>query len=301
MKKKTKGVVLLAFGSHGYAAMAYNMAWSIKHHSPEIPICLIVDECFETLPHDRRGVFDQVIPLDKQYLYSKGKLDPGKVKTSLYWMLPFDHNLYLDVDGIALNDISLTLDLLINDGRFYMTCERGRGKQNENIGYSVWAHNKDIVEHFGLSPEQDLVAIQSSWAFISKSKQAEKFFKEVQAEYEKGFPMDKLIHKWGGGMPDELIFSGVIARNNMNVAGPQNAMFFGESNKESEGEIEATCNFLSLYGNGLGNTVTRLKWWELYDRLMFRWTKEARSKGQGVTHIYKSGIVRQYKHADKRR
>lgn len=304
MKKETKGVLLVAVGSKGYAYMAANMAWSIKHHDPDVSVHLLCDACYEYIPHDRRMVFDSVSPVDPIDCHTGAILDPGKLKTRLYKYLPFDHNLYLDVDGLCLNSMSITLDALVSDGRYYITSEEGRGKQSEQIKYSVWASNEAIADYFDLKPEQEIVAIQTSWAYMRKCKKAERFFVDVRKAFDRGFPNDRLINLWGGGMPDELIYSGLISKYNLNVAGPENMMFFSERDRNiTESEVCARYMFLSLYGNGRGRTMTKLRWWELYDRLMFRWTKEHRDNGDTLAteHIYKHHILKQYKHADNRK
>ncbi len=40
----TRGILLMAWGKRGYGFMAHNLAVSIKHHSPGIPIHLIATE-----------------------------------------------------------------------------------------------------------------------------------------------------------------------------------------------------------------------------------------------------------------
>lgn len=281
--------------------MAFNMAYSIKHNSPKTKVHLVADSSIEYLPHDRRFVFDSIEPAKPEDYISNGSLDPGKLKSRIYKYLPFKHNLYLDVDGLVLSDLSNAFTSLISDDRWYITSEQGRGKLTEKINYSEWATNEAIQEHFKLKDSQELVAIQSSWAYIQKGREAQKFFKEVEKEFEK-FPKEKLNYDWGGTMPDELIFSGLISKHNLKVDGLPNLMFFGSSGTAANpAEVEKTHTIMSVYGNGRGRTMTPLRYWDHYDRLMFAWTKKHRLADDelSTTHIYKSTIVKPYKHANR--
>ena len=42
--EQSVGVVLLAFGHSAYYQMAYNLAFSIKYYSADVPITLYVDD-----------------------------------------------------------------------------------------------------------------------------------------------------------------------------------------------------------------------------------------------------------------
>ncbi len=299
--KNSKGVVLVAVGSKGYPYMAYNMAYSIKHHDSSVKVHLIADSSFEYLPLNRRGVFDSVSTPKHEDFHTNEKLDPGKLKTRIYKYLPFDHNLYLDVDGIALKSLNPLLEKLSEDERFYITSEQGRGKQSEKINYSEWASNDVIVDAFKLTKAQEIVAIQSSWAYIQKSKESKAFFAKVQKSFDLIDPKD-LNYDWGGTMPDELIFSGVISKNNMKVDGDSSIMFFGASTTpQTASDLLRDYSILSVYGNGRGKTMTPLRYWEMYDQFLFKWTKLNRVAGNelAISHIYKAGLVKQYKHANR--
>ena len=82
-----KGVILLAFGKRGYGFMAYNLSFSIKHYSPNIPIHLIAtrEVLKEVTDH---SVFDSI-----EWLESVPS-DPGLFKAQIGRNLPFEHNLF---------------------------------------------------------------------------------------------------------------------------------------------------------------------------------------------------------------
>jgi hypothetical protein len=295
---ETKGILLVAFGSKGYAYFAHNLAYSIKHNNSSVRVHLLHDGCIKYLQSDRLDCFDTTSLIEADDLYTDGRLDPGKLKTRLYDYLPYDNTLYLDVDAVALTDLSPVLDAMASDGRYYITSVQGKGKQDEVIPYSYWASNADIIKFFGLKAEDEIVAIQSSWAFMKKTG-GKKFFTDVKKYYDKGFPKDKLQVTWGGLMPDELIYSGCISKHGIDASGFDELMYFGhKSNAIPTSEVKSNYKILSLYGQATGgHRMTSLKYWEFYDITM---RKYSRTPGQirNREHIYKGGILAKYKHAN---
>ena len=101
-----KGILLIALGKH-YNKLAYNMAKSIKRFS-DIPIAVITDDKEEFL----LDAFDIIIE-PKLHDYLEGyAFNPFKFKTYIYDYTPFEHTIYLDVDGIALKDLTPLLEKL---------------------------------------------------------------------------------------------------------------------------------------------------------------------------------------------
>lgn len=300
---KSKSIVLVSIGEKGYIYMAYNLAYSIKHHNESINIHLIADGSIEYLPPDKRTLFDTITPVEFQDYHVNGtepNLDPGRLKTRIYKYLKHEHNLYVDVDSLALCDLMPSFDKLCNDGRFYITSEQGRGKITETIRYSEWATNETMKRIYGLEDNQDLVAIQSSWCYIHKCKEAKSFFDKVSKAFDK-IDMKDLALNWGGTIPDEMVFSGIISKLNMNVDGPKDLMFFGSvASLPNPSDMEGQYDILSIYGNGHGRTMTPLRFFEYYDNLMFRWTRLNKQSGRlPHDHIFKTNIIKQYKHANK--
>ena len=212
----TEGVVLFAFGKQGYYQAAYNLAYSIKYHSPSVKIALFVDDINKcnnaTLDIDK--YVDSISEIEHSDLYVDGKFDPAMLKVSLYKYLPFKHNLYLDVDAICLKDIQPLIDDLKTTKRHYIshcvgyhTIDLGRG-----IPSMQWAWADDIWEHFKLNNDAILPAINSSLQYIKKSKEAKDLFGIMRILYTTNqLPTNKLRMKWGGGQPDELYMNVALA------------------------------------------------------------------------------------------
>ena len=271
----TAGIVICAFGKAQYLHMASHLAMSIKYHNPELKIHLIYDDVIKYIAASYKQFFNGFSKISKEDLYPKGEMDPGYFKCSLYKYLPFDRNLYLDADALCLHDPAYLLDTEED----FAPIRIGIGKKDDKINYSIWATNKDLWEYFGLDNEQECQAVQSSALFIRKSKKTEKLYKLMQEMFY--FPTDKLVHRWGSSVPDELIISGCTAKLKMFGKFEGSPVFFGSklSNK-SLSDLQKQHAFLALYGNGGPAALVRLRYREWYDRLMTMY-----SKRMGVRYI----------------
>lgn len=300
---KKNGIILVAIGSKGYAYMAANLAYSIKRFSPDVNVALLCDSVHEYLQPEYKDVFDEIIPVKNEDCHSEGRLDPAKLKIRIYDYLPYKGNLYLDVDALVIKDIRPLIDGLDKDGRFYITQKEGEGGHEDHIPYSIWTANHHLVEYFNVPKSNNIVSIQSSWAYIKKGKKASDFFKKLRGLYDKGFPVEKLTIKWGGGYPDELFYSGLVSHLGLDIAFDQSVIYFGHrGNTLTRSEIEKEYYVLSMYGNANGNSMTILRYWELYDQLLDKWMRRDRKQGKSrKEHIYKGSQIKQYKHANNNR
>ena len=299
---KKQGVVLIAIGNQGYAEMAANLAFSIKRFNDSINITLFTDEYYEHLLHEDRWVFDDVKRLSIDQYTDNGRLDPGKIKVNLYDLLPYKENLYLDVDALALTDLKPLLDDLSNDGRHIITEKMGEGDHNtQDIEYCVWSKPCDIAKNFKVPKKNSIVTIQSSWFYVKRGTQAREFYAKVKRAYENGYPSDDLLETWGGGLPDELFFTGIISQMGLDVSFRKDVMFFGDGAKRiTTTEVESNYSLLSLFGNGDGRTKTALVYWEMYDTLLHKWARLERDEGRMKRHNYKGQKIRKFKYANKK-
>lgn len=280
------GIILIAFGKYGYLNMAHNMAMSIKRFNPNLNITLFIDPDFDV---QESYLYDNIIKLKQSDIYTSGVgIDPAKIKLRLYDILPYEHNLYLDVDGLCISDITPTFDLLIKNNDSVCMEVIGKGGKNDTIPYSVWATNSVIWSYFKLKDTDILPSVQTSWIYIKKDSEAKTFYKEV--EKYANFPLTKLKKRWGGTLPDELIYSGVFAKLNKIPNFDKTVIFYGNKiDKRSFSELSKDYNILSLYGNGKGRTMVMPKYIEWYDLIL-------NSYGEKV---YKSKTFLNDKHVNK--
>jgi len=264
------GVILIAFGRRGYGLMARNLALSLRHYAPDLPII-----CYA--PKELHGIIGrenitQLLTLGKEYYTNaRGKIDPCKAKCHIYELgikAGMDKMLYLDVDALALADITPMINAL-NGTPF--NCEIvGKGKVGDRINYLIWASQKDTIEQFNVKRENPtLYATQTSWAYFERSKVAKAMQAQLKWHHIKGFPKHLLTHQWGGAIPDELMYTGVLAKLGLDLK-PLNTerhpIFFG--NKNNRKSVDAVVNgyyLLSLYGNGGSRSLTVGTWKRLYD------------------------------------
>ena len=247
-EEKTRGVILLAFGKRSYYYAAYNMADSIKAHSPNVKILILTDS-IGRFSHDLKGrldVFDEIVEISNDIMYEGTfkKFSPAKVKLSLFKFLSFDYNIYLDVDGICLKDINPLFDELIAQGKSYSAHTVGYHtiKEGNDILSMQWAWANDIWEHYKLSEETILPAINSSLQFIAKDEKAEAIYNKALELFENPIPVEKLRMKWGGGQPDELYMNIALA-----VLGIDPAMSGGGSLDNSEKGHIHFCRFYNTF------------------------------------------------------
>lgn len=292
-------ILLCAFGKKGYAEMAYNLAYSIKKHS-DIEITLAIDDCINYLWPEDRKIFDNVHKLTSEDYTTNGRIDPAKLKINLFkigaeYAKDF---LYLDVDALCLQDIRPFFEALKKDGRSYITEVIDKGGKDDEIEYMYWMTNKDAWDVFKLKEDSIFQAIQTSWAFFKNDAKGKSLHKEVVKLFDTT-PIDRLKNKWGGTMPDELIYGAALAKKGLDPSfesTPKPIYFGSKLLIDSQQELIDNYILLSVYGNGEGVTLTRPTYLEWYDQLLRRWMKQ-----EGKQHKYKIHSAMRDKHANAKK
>lgn len=280
-----KGVVIIACGRMGYGFAAVNLFYSIKKHNADMPICLIGDEqLISSLPEAIE--FDEIKIVPLSYYHHNGRIDPAKMKFECYDLLAYEINLVVDADNICLQNI----DKLFIDKPFAVQYV-STGGIDSSIDY-MWAENKDVFDWFELPDDAQIATVQSSIMLVKKCKEVENLFKEFRNYFYKGFPKEK-IKQWGGTLPDELIITGVLAKTNRNADYGFKIDFLGHRNGANIDEVKKQYYFLSLYGNGNGNTLTKLTYWEWADKIMYSIMAE-----KNKPFNYKMIYIKRDKHAN---
>lgn len=262
----------MSFNSPTYGRYAYNMAHSIRHYT-NIPIHLISDQI--SLDGIDTSVFDShdIVEFERNEF---NKIDNCLAKIKLFDRSPFERTLYLDVDGVMLNNPDQLFDRFETSNIFVQPM--GSGNKESNITYS-WASNDIVWDKFKLKSEAIFITCQTSIIYFDRSKTAKEFFKKLDLAYKKKLKPVEYKEMWGRSKqhPDELYYSIALSQAEI-VPDAIRPVFFPEK-LETIANIETNYYVLSMYG---GNNVKSyaLKY---YDRVMFMILR-----GKGKNHYYKA-------------
>jgi hypothetical protein len=244
----SQGVVLLAFGKPIYGQSAYILAKSIKHFNQDIKIALLTDGL--AVPPDY-SPFDELINVPvSDYRNRNGGFEPGRAKLLIYDKLPYDYNLFIDADSIALKDIAPLFDEMIATGKPYLTHVVGKHKihQGNNFAEMQWAWANDIWNRYQLAEDDTLYAINSSIVFIKKSKFTQSLYNVAETlltDYPT--PTKALRRQWGGTQPDELYMNISLAKHKYD-ASFKPVMYFAMKKQDKIEDVIASNYLLSYYG-----------------------------------------------------
>lgn len=282
-------IVLAAFGKRGYFFAAYNLAFTIKHYNPKANILLIHDKGLSALPQHELNVFDKLHAIDEALTHPRGMFDAGFVKLNTYKIATkyFRKYMFLDVDGIPLKDITPWYEQAEAHEKDFLTDVRGSGTIEDDINYSVWASNENIYSEFELEPTDIWRAVQSSWHFAKRTKENTEMFKDaIKLNFETFTDRLMLEIKWGKCLPDELVLGGAIARRKLDPSFDYEPIFFPNRHLRIS-EMRENYYLLSMFGNGIGNTLVKTDYKEFYDRYLL---KEI-FKPKGMNLKYKNSMI----------
>jgi len=300
----SSGVVLFAFGHRVYYQAAYNLAFSIKHYSPDLPITLFVDSIESALKvcGDLVRVVSKIEAVDNELFKTDGKFDPGKLKVSLYDLLPYQNNLYLDVDAVALKDLKPLIDELIAVNKPY--CSHTVGYHTIDKGRAIpsmqWAWADEIWQRYGLTKKSVLPAINSSLQFIIKHETTKQIYDTAKELYlNNPIPVNKLRSTWGGGQPDELYMNVSFAIHNYDPA----CCEVGQKNGSEIGFI----HFAMVRGMQLNEVVENFYLQSYYGgkgftpRFYTEWLDRLLNKMMDGKHYFKIIDIVYHKHAGNKK
>lgn len=287
----TQGIFLVAFGDVCYGRAAFNLAVSIKYYDPDIQICLLHDTgAVSEKARIDMDFFDIKIPIENTADFK----NPATIKANIYNQLPFDYNLYLDVDALALQSCKPLFERLIASEKPYAVYVYELYDENspDNMPMMYWATRSTIWNHYNFNGHK-LPATQSSIQFIKKCPESEKIFQQLQENINNPIPLNELSHTWGGRQPDELYLNVALAQLGLNPHIGDDAIFFANNySKLAKKVIKEKYTILSIYG---GKGFTRPQYKDWYDALNFTYFRHFKMGYQHKIHI-----VLQNKHADKR-
>lgn len=267
-----RGILLMCFNSKTYGRYAYNMAQSIRHYT-DLPIHLLADN--QSLEGIDTSVFTSIDLIDFD-LNEVGKIDNCAAKIKLFERSPFDKTLYLDVDGVMLNNPEELFTKF--EGKTIWTQPMGTGTKDHNITYT-WASNSIVWDRFKLKDDTSFTTCQTSIIYFEKNKEAKDFFKKLAINYTKKLKPIEYREMWGRSKqhPDELYYSVTMAQ--MGISLEEFKPIFFPEKVETISNIESNYYVLSMYG---GNNVKSYAL-AYYDRIM-----QSILGKKGLNHYYKA-------------
>jgi hypothetical protein len=280
----SKGVVLLAFGKPQYYFATYNLAYSIKRFNKNIDVCVITEQKDKGALYycpDLANVVDIFVNLPTENTITNKRIDPAKAKILIYELLPYEENLFLDVDAVALKDIEPLLKHLSGTGKNYQTIVIGEHtiKEGKDFKEMIWCYADTIWEHYKLNEDAILPAINSSLQYIKKSSECESLFKLAKELFlSNPIPLNKLRSRWGGGQPDELYMNIALCMTGINATIDIETVYITNKRKHEFNDIINRFYFQGYFG-GTGFTPRMYVDW--IDRLLKQWMKE-----DGMVHKY---------------
>jgi hypothetical protein len=184
-----KGILLIAIGSTEYLEMAKNLAMSIKHVEPDMPICLAHN-------YDEIGsLFDYDIKVPDESWNTNGKVEYIKVKTWMYDFSPFQETIFLDVDMVWL--FQKKPSELFNEciGLNWTMSNAGKAEK------SIWCDINDVRKIY---PDAKFWNYHSECVYFNKCEESKKYFDTVKATYID--PKIKGTNFGGASIADEMAF-----------------------------------------------------------------------------------------------
>jgi hypothetical protein len=262
------GIVLTAFGKRGYGYAVHNLALSLRNHNCQLPIYLYAQR--ETIEGINLALFDRVIYLESHEYTFRAKFAPGYGKINAIAKLPFEENLFIDADSLCLKPIKPLIDKLrLKD---FSSVWMGEGYYGQDISYDPWANHEYAWQYFNLQKEDLWTTVQTSLVWVKRNEKTQEIVRQLQYYYEKGYASSGLKEAWARThVPDELIFSGVIAKNNLDIKLGFEPVFFGVKNNPDRSlefhQIEEKYYFLSMVGGAGVRSITLPKFQEWYSGL----------------------------------
>ena len=286
-------VTLIAFGKRGYALSASNMVRSLRYYGYRGKINLHCDaSVLLALSLMADGTLDECEVYDLPKDYVNG--GPGWVKVNIPAIINDDATLVLDVDGVAVKDVTPLIDLLTSVPE---RCYMAQAVEPYVVGESVktqghwWATPSRIIERESLPHGARLYSVNSSAAWYCKGDRLTRFHTAMLEAWARWARAD-LVHQWGRSMPDELFAMIAAARCGEDIALPVQVVYFDRRNTTLQGVADAAY-VLPIYGSGRHNGTTNKHTRDLYDGAV-------RLMRGGVGDRYSTRYIMRDKYVDQR-
>lgn len=213
------GIVIVALGYPLYGNAAFNLALSIKHTTPDVPIAIVYEpQSISKLTERELTYFDHFVELPESYYtvggkkqYQRAKLCVNLITNKLGW----DYTIYMDSDNIWFDKPVSWLFGQLCSRDFYIGYNGDydvRTNKYTNKGYTYWALNdniKGVCKYHNI--ENLLPQTISGFFYFKNGQKADETFKKARTVYDD--PKAPTI-TWANGKPDEYCINIALAQEN---------------------------------------------------------------------------------------
>ena len=194
MSVPSKGIITIAHGKPRYLKMALNLGRALKYNSPKIPRVVVSD----APPEYFRGLFDQVIPINRDY----GRNVEQKLHLDLY--SPFDQTLFIDADSLVTRD----MDPIFTDYEGMSFTSPGFVHLSRGMDPGQWDLDLDaVLDRFKVHA---LPKFNGGLYYFEKNETARALF-ETARDLMKNYKDYGIADFRGCGPPDEILLSIAMA------------------------------------------------------------------------------------------
>jgi hypothetical protein len=252
-----KGYLIFLSGNSSYGQWAKNMVNSLAHFSPDLPISIVGD--INLLPERERKYIDKVVSINNEHLNdATGRIAPGKFKLHLDLYSPYDETMYIDIDGVAVQELQTLWEACA--GFDIATQVVSKSPLTADKWPCLWLPLPEVKAEYNLPSEGEIPEINSSFIYWRKTEKAAKFWAHAKANYR-----EHLATKhWGHSFPDELAFNVALAQTQINADLGMLPVQF-KAKRPDIGELRKSHYFVGCYGQY--STEARYTY-DMYDRIV---------------------------------
>lgn len=204
------GVVIIALGYPLYGNAAFNLALSLKHTSPDVPIALVFEpNSISKLTKRELTYFDHFIELPESFYTVDGKKQYQRAKLCVNLVtnhkdIGWDYTIYMDADNMWFDKPVTWLFGQLCKRDFYIGCNGNYNvatNKYTNTGYTYWAAKDDVKSVCRYhNIEKSLPQTISGFLYFKNGPKADETFRKAREVYDD--PKAPTI-TWANGKPDE--------------------------------------------------------------------------------------------------
>src|ERR1035437_6223356 len=277
----TRGIVIIAAGTHIYGQWAMNLLMGLKTADSTIDVTLLWQGKSLDLIQHLLGNFNKVIEIPKECTTRKGLPSLLRTIVCLYDLSPYDETIYIDADVITFHNKSISI--LFDELKDVDITIGNRGKIDLNTDPKlIWAKSKDMKDKFG---EVTLYNLSSEFIYFKKTNKVREFFNIAKEAFdEPGIDYTR----FAGTVPDELAFQIAMIKTGIKPHKEIFLPFYWEPYMKKNKTIDQLYKE-QYYGYSIGGATLNHQQKQIYDSLAKMY-----AKGFGIKYPFLSRNKRDF-------